>query len=183
VGIGLDQDRIKKKNLNLKKIMLEAIETVPYLQERFKNAEMVSKIQAFGLPLWDGNRFISGDHYMLTGDAASLIDPVTGEGIGHAVISGMYAAKQCKRSIETNNFSAKYMRKYDQQVYDRIGKELKISRKIIYFMKYPWLFNMVINKVNNSKILKEKLALAISDLEVRKELNSPLFYLKVLLGR
>ncbi len=104
VGIGLDQERIKKKNLNLKTIMLEAIETIPYLKERFKNAEMVSKIQAYGLPLWDGKRFLSGDHYMLTGDAASLIDPVTGEGMGHAAISGMYAAEQCKLSIGNQKF-------------------------------------------------------------------------------
>jgi len=183
VGIGLDQERIKKKKLNLKNIMLDAIENVPYLKERFKDAELVSKIQAFGLPLWDGKRFISGDHYMLTGDAASLIDPVTGEGMGHAVISGMYAAEQCKRSLESNNFSAKFMRSYDQQVYNRIGKELKISSKIVHFIKYPWLFNMVVNKANNSALLKEKLTLAMTDLKVRKELNNPLLYVKVLLGK
>lgn len=183
VGIGLDQERIKKKKLNLKKLMLEAIKTIPYLKERFKDAEMVSKIQAFSLPLWDGKRFISGDHYMLTGDAASLIDPVTGEGMGHAVISGMYAAEQCKRSLSSNNFSAKFMRNYDQQVYNRIGKELKISSKIVHFINYPWLFNMVVNKANSSTLLKEKLTMAMTDLEVRKELNNPLLYLKVLVGK
>ena len=183
VGIGLDQERIKKKKLNLKNIMLEAIETVPYLKERFKDAEMVSRIQAFGLPLWDGKRFISGNHYILTGDAASLIDPVTGEGMGHAAISGMYAAEQCKRSLESNDFSANFMRNYDKQVYNRIGKELKISSKIVHFIKYPWLFNMVVNKANNSSLLKEKLTLAMTDLEVRKELNNPLLYLKILMGK
>lgn len=183
VGIGLDQDRIKKKKLNLRKIMLEAIENIPSLKERFKAAEMVSKIQAFGLPLWDGKRFLSGDHYMLTGDAASLIDPVTGEGIGHAVISGMYAAEQCKRSLESDNFSAKFMRNYDQQVYNRIGKELKISSKIVHFIKYPWLFNMVVNKANSSDLLKEKLTLALTDLEARKELNNPLMYIKIMMGK
>lgn len=183
VGIGLDQERIRKKKLNLKAKMLEAIETVPYLKNRFKNAELISKIQAHSLPLWDGKRFISGDHYMLTGDAASLIDPVTGEGIGHAAISGMYAAEQCKRSLESNNFSSKFMRNYDKQVYERIGKELKISSKIIRFIKYPWLFNMVVNKANNSKILHEKLTLAMTDLEARKELKNPLLYLKMILGK
>ena len=118
--------------------MLEAIETIPYLEERFKNAEMASKIQAFNLPLWDGKRFISGNNYMLTGDAASLIDPVTGEGMGHAVISGMYAAEQCKRSLELGNFSAKFMRHYDQQVYQRIGKGMwnLPSKKLTYISFY-----------------------------------------------
>lgn len=183
VGSGLDQERISKKKINLKTKMLEAIETVPYLQERFKDAEMITKIQAYGLPLWDGKRKISGDHFMLTGDAANLIDPITGEGIGHAAISGMYAAEQCKRSLEANDFSGEFIQQYDESVYGRIGKELAISSKIPNFIKYPWLFNMTVNKALKSKTLQEKLKLAMTDLEVRKQLKSPMLYLKVLFGR
>jgi flavin-dependent dehydrogenase len=163
--------------------MLEIIDTVPYLQDRFKNAEMISKIQAYTLPLWDGKRKLSGDHYMLAGDAASLIDPVTGEGVGHAAISGMYAAEQVKRSLEKNDFSATFMHQYDDSIYQRIGKELDISLKIPRFIQYPWLFNIMINKALKSKTLQEKLSLAMSDLEVRKRLKEPSLYLKVLLGR
>ncbi|MEZ5198683.1 MAG: geranylgeranyl reductase family protein [Bacteroidales bacterium] len=183
VGVGLDQERISKKKINLKTKMLEAIETVPYLKERFKDAERVTKIQAYGLPLWDGRRKISGDHFILTGDTANLIDPVTGEGIGHAAISGMYAAEQCKRSLEANNFSGNFMQQYDESVYNRIGKELEISSKIPNFIKYPWLFNITVNKALKSKTLQEKLKLAMTDLEVRKKLKSPLLYLKVIVGR
>ena len=75
------------------------------------------------------------------------------------------------------------MQNYDKQVYERIGKELKISSKIVHFIKYPWLFNTVVNKANSSKILKEKLTLAMTNLEVRKELNNPLLYLKMILRK
>ena len=183
VGVGLDQQRISDKKINLKTKMFEAIETVPYLKKRFKNAKMVSNIQAYGLPLWDGKRRISGDHFMLTGDAASLIDPITGEGIGHAAISGMYAAMQCKRSLEAKNYSAEFMKQYDDSIYNRIGKELAISSKIPNFIKRPWLFNMTVNRALKSETLQEKLKLAMTDLDVRKELKSPLLYFKVLLGR
>jgi len=183
VGVGLDQERIGRKKINLKAKMLEAIDTIPSLKERFKHAEMVSKIQAYGLPLWDGKRKISGDHFMLAGDAANLIDPVTGEGIGHAAISGMYAAEQCKRSFESDDFSASFMQQYDTSIYARIGKELSISSKIPKFIKYPWLFNMMVNKALKSKTLQERLTLAMTDLEVRKRLKDPGMYLKVLLGR
>ena len=126
---------------------------------------------------------ISGDHFMLTGDAANLIDPVTGEGIGHAAISGMYAAEQCKRSLGRDDFSADFMQQYDRSVYERIGKELSISSKIPRFIKYPWLFNIMVNRALNSKTLQERLTLAMTDLEVRKRLKDPRMYLKVLLGR
>lgn len=183
VGVGLDQFRISKRKINLKKVMLEAIETIPYLQERFKNAEQVSKIQAYGLPLWDKKRSVSGERFMLAGDTANLIDPVTGEGMGHAALSGMFAAAQVKRSFDSNNFSASYMNQYDKDLWDKIGKELSISSKIPKFIKIPGLFNMVVNKAANSKTLKETLTLAMTDLEVRKKLKQPSLYLKVLIGK
>ncbi len=183
VGVGLDQYRISKRHINLKDAMFRAIEEVPYLQERFKDAEQVSKVEAYPLPLWDRKRVISGDNFMLAGDAANLIDPVTGEGVGHAAISGMFAAKQAKLALETDNFSSGFMKNYDNNVYDKIGKELNISSKIPRFIKYPWLFNAVINKASSSDILRKKLTLAMTDLEERKELKRPMLYLKVLFGK
>jgi menaquinone-9 beta-reductase len=183
VGVGLDQYRIAKSKINLKNLMLKAIDTIPYLIGRFEKAEQVSRIEAYNLPLWDGRRNISGKRFMLTGDAASLVDPVTGEGIGHAAISGMLAAGQAVQSIQSDDFSAGFMKQYDDNLYKKIGKELEISSKILRFIKYPWLFNMMVNRALNSKILRKKLSLAMTDLEVRKRLNEPSLYLKVLLGR
>jgi geranylgeranyl reductase family protein len=183
VGIGLDQHRIRKRKINLKDKMFQMIETTPYLKERFADAEMVSKVQAYNLPLWDGRRKLSGDHFMLAGDAASLIDPVTGEGVGHAAISGMYAAEQVKRSLAVNNFTSGFMQQYYNSLYQRIGKELSISSKIPRFIQFPWLFNMMVNKGLKSPVLRERLSLAMTDLEVRKRLKEPTLYLKVLLGR
>jgi geranylgeranyl reductase family protein len=183
VGVGLDQYRIAKRKINLKNAMYKAIEEIPYLKERFKNAEQVTKVEAWPLPLWDKKRRISGDNFMLAGDAANLIDPVTGEGMGHAAISGMFAAYQVERALKANDFSAEFMKNYDDEVYDKIGKELNISSKIPRFIKYPWLFNAVINKTLSSDILRVKLTQAMTDLEIRKELKNPMLYLKVLMGR
>ncbi len=182
VGVGLDRYRIGKKKINLKKAMLEAIETNPYLKKRFKNAEMIDGVKAYQLPLWDGRRKLSGERFMLAGDAASLVDPVTGEGIGHAAITGMLAARQAKRSLEENNFSYDFMNQYDDSFYKKIGKELDISIKIPAFIQHGWLFNMVVKRASKSKVLKEKLMLAMTDLEERKNLKNPMLYLKIMLG-
>ncbi len=183
VGVGLDQKRISERKLNLREKMLTAIDTIPYLKERFKYAEMVTKVQAYAIPVWDKKRKLSGERFILTGDAASLVDPITGEGIGHAVISGMLAAGQIKKALGKNDFSEIFMMQYDQELYDKIGNELSISSKIPGFIRFPWLFNSVINKAVSSKTLQDKLTLAITDLEVRKRLKEPSLYLKILLGR
>jgi flavin-dependent dehydrogenase len=51
------------------------------------------------LPLGSKKRVISGNNFLLTGDAASLIDPFTGEGIGNAMYSGMLAAAHIQNCI------------------------------------------------------------------------------------
>jgi flavin-dependent dehydrogenase len=120
---------------------------------------------------------------MFVGDAASLVDPVTGEGVGHAAISGMYAAEQARRSIELKDFSASCLAQYDKSLYNRIGNELYISSRIPRFIRFPWLFNMMVNKGLKSKTLQGRLSQAMTDLDVRKRLKEPSLYLKVLLGK
>ena len=182
VGAGLDQHRIAGKKINLKSLMFNAIENFPYLKERFKNAEQISKVQAYTLPLWDKRQPISGERYMLAGDTASLIDPVTGEGIGHAAITGMLAARQALRSLSADDFTASFMQQFDDDVYEKIGEELSISSKILQFIKYPWLFNGVVNRALNSKALQNKLSQAMTNLEAREKLKRPSLYLKIFLG-
>ena len=66
-----------------------------------------------------------GDNFILTGDAASLIDPASGSGIGNAILSGKLAAEQVIKCFETGNFSAGFIKAYDKKLYNIIGAELK----------------------------------------------------------
>jgi flavin-dependent dehydrogenase len=87
-------DVVGKKKLNLKKEFEKIIASHPAIAPRFREAEQIGEVKLYGLPLGSKKRQLSGDHYMLTGDAAMLIDPFTGEGIGNAMMSGMLAAQQ-----------------------------------------------------------------------------------------
>jgi flavin-dependent dehydrogenase len=49
-------------------------------------------LPCLGTPAWKNNR-VSGDGWMATGDAAGLVDPITGEGLYYAVRSADLAAK------------------------------------------------------------------------------------------
>ncbi|BAB60165.1 cofactor biosynthesis protein [Thermoplasma volcanium GSS1] len=60
---------------------------------------------------------------MLVGDAARLIDPITGGGIANAIVSGMYAAQVSKEAIESNDYSPQMMGKYEKLVKDRFERK------------------------------------------------------------
>jgi menaquinone-9 beta-reductase len=180
VGVGMLSEAVSKKKVNLKKEMLRMIDTHPEFRHRFANAELVGDIKGYGLPLGSKKRVISGDNYMLVGDAASLIDPFTGEGISNAMISGRWAAAQAELCLQQQNFSADFMQAYDKAVYNRLWKELKLSRRMQRLLDYPWLFNQVASKASKNKALAETISCMFTDLDLRERLKQPSFYLKLL---
>ena len=183
VGVGMLSSEVSKRKLNLKKIMLEAIQSNPTIAKRFSNAELIGDIKGWGLPLGSKRRKISGDHFMLTGDAASLIDPFTGEGIGNAMVTGMLAAEQVKRSLEANQYDENFISEYDDAVYKSLWHELKLSHTLQKLSKYSWLFNYVVNKAANNEELRHTITCMFDDLDMRSRLSSPGFYFRLLFGK
>ena len=182
VGLGMRSDKISKHKINLKKELNKLINTHPDLRERFKNAKEIDAPKGFGLPLGSKKRRISGERFMLVGDAASLIDPFTGEGIGNAMASGMYAALHAQKCLEQQNYTANFMLGYDKYTYNKIGGELKLSTLMQDLLNFPWLFSWIVNKAVSNPTLRETISCMLTDLEVRAQLKKPSFYFKVLFG-
>lgn len=180
VGVGMLSSAISRKRVNLKNNMLEIIQTHPVLRQRFANARLVGNIKGYGLPLGSKKRPLSGDNYMLTGDAAHLIDPFTGEGISNAMISGRWAADQAAKCLAANDFSAAFMRQYDAAVYRRLGRELQISRRMQQLLRYPSLFNLVVSRANRNPALQQLLSAMFMDMDLREALKKPSFYARLL---
>lgn len=180
VGIGMRADKMTRKGINLKKSFEQLIATNPTIAARFKNAELVGDVKLFGLPLGSKKRKLSGDNYMLCGDAAQLIDPFTGEGIGNAMMSGMYAANQAAVCIESNDYTAKAIQRYDKMVYNRLWSELSLSYRMQQLVNFPSLFNFVVRKANTNQVLRETISCMFEDIDMRAKLKSPSFYFKLL---
>jgi hypothetical protein len=97
---------------------------------------------------------VSGSNFMLTGDAANLVDPFTGEGIGNALYSGMLAADACRDALLDDKFDADFLeKKYDDRLFGKIGAEMKTSAFLQRLCHYPWLLRFVVNKAHKSPTL------------------------------
>lgn len=180
VGLGMRSDYVSKRRFNLSKSLPQLIENSPHLRSRFKDAELTGKITGYGLPLGSKKRRISGDHFMLVGDAGHLIDPLSGEGIGNAIYSGFIAAEQAQKCLETNNFSAKFLEAYDERVARVLGKEMEISYRLQQMMARPWLVNLLANWVSRNRSLLDIISRMYTDLEVRKKSLNPFFWVRLL---
>ncbi|MDQ2719896.1 MAG: NAD(P)/FAD-dependent oxidoreductase [Bacteroidota bacterium] len=184
VGIGMMSERIRKKKINLREEMLNAIKTNPNIRHRFSNAKLLDKIQGWGLPMSMKRQPLSGDNFLLTGDAAGMIDPFTGEGIGNAMYSGMLAAFAIDELLKAGKYDAALIKeKYDDVLFKRIGNELKTSATLQRLSHYPWLFNFVVEKAHKSKTLNNTITSMFTGIDLRKQLRKPSFYARILLNR
>ena len=180
VGVGMRADKMAEKGVNLKKAFDQLLEQNTAIAARFRNAERVGEVKLFGLPLGSKKRTLSGNNYMLCGDAAQLIDPFTGEGIGNAMMSGMFAAQQAELCLQQNNYSAAFIKQYDNTVYKRLWSELHLSYRMQQLVNFPWLFNFVVRKANSNKVLRETISCMFEDLDMRARLRNPMFYFRLL---
>ena len=166
VGIAIVSEEVSKRKLNLKKCLQEVIDSK--FKDRFKDAELIGEIQGFGLPLGSKKRKLSGENYMLLGDAACLIDPLTGEGIANALVSGAVAAEQAAKCLEKNDFSAQILTGYDERIYRMRGQEFRVSYWLQRQFRRAWFFNALAFIVSKNKRLARAAAYVFMDSKPRK---------------
>ena len=183
VGIGMLSSEISGKKINLKNVLQELLSSEPQLKERFKAAKPLETPRGFGLPLGSKKRKISGNRFLLTGDAAGLIDPFSGEGIANAIRSGRIAADHIQKCFEQHIFSAPFNQAYDKAVYQKMWKEFQISYSLQRLCRYTRLFNFVVNKANQNPRIHQYLTDGLADVEVKQILTKPGFYLNLLFNK
>lgn len=112
------------KPLNLKK------ELHDFLRKSFpENTIQKIQISGYPIPIYNGTQQISTDRVLLTGDAAALVDPVTGEGIRFALHSGKIAASIIVKVLTKNlgSLTNYVSEEYQEVIHNEIGKELKFK--------------------------------------------------------
>lgn len=182
VGLGLRSDIVSRRKINLRQILKKYINENTYFRDRFKDARQISEISGYPLSLGGRKRSISGANYLLAGDAANLIEPLFGEGIGHAMYSGKFAAEHVMKCINSNNYSAIFNRQYDQAVYQKLGSTLSFSKIMHTLAFYPGIIRFIINRVRKDEDLEYMFTQLINGNITKTPGNGLRFIIKLLTG-
>jgi len=142
VNLVISLDKVTRENINLREVFENLIESSPVLKEKFKNAQRTSNFEGSMLFLGLQKRVISGERFMLLGDSAGLIEFFTGNGIPQALLSGKLAALQAVKSLESMDFTACFLQKYENLLYQKINKDYTTGRRI-----YPLLHKKMVSKL------------------------------------
>lgn len=135
VGIGMVLKTVPPVEDPLRELLLDLIEKDTALCKRLRNATMQGKILGWPLNTYNPDLNIADERVMLIGDAAGLINPLNGEGIQYALLSGKWAAQVAARCAEMNDFSKKALQPYTQMIEDYLGYDMALAGLIVQFIR------------------------------------------------
>ncbi len=103
---------------------------IEYLDDFIKNCDetkngQIVEINVGGNPLCGVFDEITTDNFMLVGDAAGCVSPITGGGIDTALESGMIAGRVAAKSIKEKDYSKEFLSEYEEYVEEHIGKKFR----------------------------------------------------------
>ncbi|MFT5833093.1 MAG: geranylgeranyl reductase family protein [Cognaticolwellia sp.] len=176
VGLAMKSDKIQAHGINIRetfKTILKHDRLKPFL----KDATINGGIGGATVNLPTMGQSLSGEGYLLAGDIGLAINPITGLGVGHAMMMGRYAAKQAERCLSANDFSATIMKNYDTEIYKMIGDEVKGGLWLTNLLKKTWLVNGMIRFFGSNKRFRK----LFEKPELSHNLNNPKYLLKELL--
>jgi geranylgeranyl reductase family protein len=113
------------------------IERTGVLGERFHAATPLSALRGWYLPIAGERRTVHGDGFLLTGDAAGLVDPFLGHGIDTAMLSGRLAADVLAETILEGDLGAPSLARYPERLWALLGDGFAFSDALHRAMESP----------------------------------------------
>jgi geranylgeranyl reductase family protein len=122
VGAGVSTKTLARTGRNLKDFFDRFLEE-PELARWLEGAEPEGPPKSWSLKMgmWGAKRYAQG--LMTVGDAASMIHPISGEGVGYAIESGRLAASFAYEARSRNDYSASVLKEYAVQLRRKRAKE------------------------------------------------------------
>ena len=117
VGIGVTITRMKDR-LDVKNYLDSWIKSHP----GYSKGRIIQQISG-GVSVNKVKDKMSIPGLLAIGDAARLIDPITGGGIANGMISGKFAAQVSKKAIQENDYSEQMMKNYDLMVKEKFERK------------------------------------------------------------
>ncbi len=179
VGVCIPKYLFKKNKITPSELLKQCLQKQPFI-ERFADATLQSRIESWPLPAGNSRKVFHKNGVLLIGDAAGLIDPLSGEGIGNAMTSAKIASETLKKLFSETEHPELHLNLFTHNLLQKMGRDFSLSGRLLQLMRYPSLINFVINKARKSEFVAQWLAAVVSDTSPRKDLYSIKTYLKLL---
>ena len=130
---------------------------------RLAGARLLGRPQGFPLrtDFTSFATFASG--VLVVGEAAGLVNPLTGEGIALALESGKLAAEVASEVLLSDDLSSDRLRRYDDVLRERYAGYFEDARELMARLAHPKVLEAVIQHSRTDDRVREALTTAIVD--------------------
>ena len=122
VGAGVSTKTLARTGRNLKDFFDRFLEE-PEIAGWLEGAEPEAPPKSWSLKMGMGGAKRYAQGLMTVGDAASMIHPISGEGVGYAIESGRLAASFAHEARSKNDYSASVLKEYAVQLRHKRASE------------------------------------------------------------
>ncbi len=130
VGVLVRADRFGESGDSLDGLLEDFLDS-PAVRGRLRRGHRIENTASWQLPnATAGPLQNTFDGAILAGDAASLVDPLTGEGIHSALVSAVCASEAIAAAIGTGDVSAAGLSAYDRMCSERLGGLFRRSARV-----------------------------------------------------
>lgn len=135
VGVGMVLETLPPSEDHLKALLLRLIAEDTSIKARLQGAQMVGKVVGWPLTTYNPGLPLVGNRVLLTGDAAGLINPLNGEGIQYALLSGRWAAETLLPCLARNQLSTHALQPYAERVAHELRYDMALSGLIVQLIR------------------------------------------------
>lgn len=150
IGIGIYSGELRRSKKKLRELLDEFVAQTPIVAARCRSAQLIGRAIGWPLPVSSARRPTVFDNAMLVGDAASLIDPLSGEGIYTALVSGRSAARAALAGLAAGDCSRSALRSHEREWQAEAGGYLASGRTLKNLAKIPLLLDLIVARAAQS---------------------------------
>ncbi|MGH8700888.1 MAG: NAD(P)/FAD-dependent oxidoreductase, partial [Burkholderiales bacterium] len=131
VGLGMALETWPAHNLTPAAMLRRLMRDDAALAARLRNARLRGTIVGWPLMTYNHRLPIVSDRVMLIGDAASLINPLNGEGIQYALLSARWATETLAPCLRDDDFSARALAPFTACIERELRYDMALARLIV----------------------------------------------------
>lgn len=158
----VDMDRFEARRNSVKQFFDAELRGYPALRERAEAARRITPVRGVG-PLARRVRRVSGDGYLLVGDAAGFFDPFTGEGIVDALRGGELAAEAIGNALESGDTSAARLARYERSRRETFASKRRAGWLVQAFVHSPRLMDYAVKRIASRRYVRSTLTGVFGD--------------------
>lgn len=175
-GVYVHSERLRRGGHSLKELFRRFVEPlVESPSAPLHGARLESEPQGYPITPYNPARRLVFRNALLAGDAAGVADPLTGEGIGPAILSGRLAAEAAARFVSSG--AAIDLLRYADELKRALDPTRRRGRFLLYLLeRHSWLVDRLFVRAESDRRLADRVFRVLSgDLPLRRVFRPSVF--------